>query len=63
MEVEGYCRECGHVFDAHWDIWKDGKCPKCGSLKVRTTNDESNNPPADYESPRGDDDEEVETCD
>lgn len=60
MEVNGHCQACGHSFDAHWH--KTGTlfpaCPACGSKKVTTTTDESH----DFESPRGDDEEEIETC-
>lgn len=56
MLVEGYCTACRKEFDAHWDkVGMFPKCPFCGSTRLIITTDESNDPPADFESPRGDD--------
>lgn len=44
MEVNGYCKNCGQDFNAHWHKGVDimnPKCPVCKSPEVHTWTDEA----------------------
>ena len=47
MTIEGLCRHCSKVFDAHWHngyAAVNPKCKECGS-RLQVTTDESNDAP------------------
>lgn len=53
MEVEGYCKNCSELINAHWDKGvsvMDPKCPICKN-DLYTWTDET----LEHESPTGDD--------
>jgi hypothetical protein len=61
MIIEGYCRDCGQSFDAHWHQYPElpileavmhPYCKRCGSDDVSTHTDED----YDYYSDSGTDD-------